>query len=233
MIEVFKHVSLDLIWELPYSEYLMSRFKHHYERGKITTFGLRWQEKNGQRVRLREPIQSPLDYPIDWIGTNPARRGHSVAARRRLPLRSPIEKFFFGDSDDCLMSEDDIFEDLTISREEWERLDSETRASLTPGDREWIALVRGVATAGEEAEATAHFDRQLPPSRLKPFWPQAEAVATRWLEENGCPRRGDGNQAILEKVVADWIDEHGWEAGESTIRRHVRTCIEDYCRRLT
>jgi hypothetical protein len=78
-------------------------------------------------------------------------------------------------------------------------------------------------------EAEQQFSpRSLPPSRLKPFWPQAEAVAMRWLEENGCPRPGDGNQAILERVVADWVDEHGWEASASAIRRHVRNCISRY-----
>jgi hypothetical protein len=75
-------------------------------------------------------------------------------------------------------------------------------------------------------------NRRLPPSRLKPFWPQAEAAALLWLEENGCPRPGDGNQAILETVVADWLAEHGYEASSSTIRRHVRDCMTRYRRDL-
>jgi len=65
-----------------------------------------------------------------------------------------------------------------------------------------------------------------PPSRLKPFWSDAEAVAMVWLKDNGCPRPHDGNQAILEKFLADRLDEHGWDASPSAIRRHVVGCIE-------
>jgi hypothetical protein len=49
-----------------------------------------------------------------------------------------------------------------------------------------------------------------PPSRLKPFWSDAEAIAMGWLEENGCPQKGDGNQAKLERFVAGWLEERGF-----------------------
>ncbi len=72
----------------------------------------------------------------------------------------------------------------------------------------------------------------LPPSRLKPFWGEAEAAAMSWLAENGCPRPRDRHQAVLEKFVAEWLAAHGWEAGETTIRRHVRCCIERFRKSL-
>ena len=66
-----------------------------------------------------------------------------------------------------------------------------------------------------------------PPSREKPFWPAARPIAFKWLIENGCPTSGDGNQAILEKLVAKWLEDRGHDASESTLRRHVRQWIEE------
>ena len=69
------------------------------------------------------------------------------------------------------------------------------------------------------------------PSRLKPFWTNAEIQIMDWLGENGCPEPRDGNQAILETWVAEWLPNHGYEAGESSIRRHVKRCITTYRRK--
>jgi hypothetical protein len=69
------------------------------------------------------------------------------------------------------------------------------------------------------------------PSRLKPFWTDAEIQIMDWLGENGCPEPRDGNQAILETWVAEWLANHGYEAGESSIRRHVKRCITTYRRK--
>jgi hypothetical protein len=66
------------------------------------------------------------------------------------------------------------------------------------------------------------------PSRLKPFWTDAEIQIMGWLDENGYPRPRDGNQAILETWVAEWLASHGYEASESSIRRHVKRCITTY-----
>ena len=63
------------------------------------------------------------------------------------------------------------------------------------------------------------------PSRLKPFWVSAEAAIEDWLVENGCPRPRDGNQAALERYVAEWLTKHGYGASEAAIRRHVARCI--------
>jgi hypothetical protein len=66
------------------------------------------------------------------------------------------------------------------------------------------------------------------PARLKPFWADAEIEIMDWLADNGCPRPRDGHQSKLEKFVAEWLDGHGYEASEATIRRHVQKCISGY-----
>ena len=70
------------------------------------------------------------------------------------------------------------------------------------------------------------------PSRLKSFWTDAEIQIMDWLDENGCPRPRDGNQAILETWVAEWLAKHGYEASESSIRRHVKRCISTYRKKI-
>jgi hypothetical protein len=68
-----------------------------------------------------------------------------------------------------------------------------------------------------------------PPSRRKPFWDGAdgaESAVMKWLEDEGCPLHGDGNQAKLEGFTAAWLAERGHEATLPTIRRHVRDCIQ-------
>jgi hypothetical protein len=66
------------------------------------------------------------------------------------------------------------------------------------------------------------------PARLKPFWQEAQRVAEAWLEENGYPAPGDGGQAKLEKHVADWLDQRGHVAAESTIRGYVGRWIREF-----
>jgi hypothetical protein len=65
------------------------------------------------------------------------------------------------------------------------------------------------------------------PSREKPFWPAAHKVARKWLIENGCPEPGDGYQTALEQHVAQWLENCGHAAGESTVRRHVKRWIDE------
>jgi hypothetical protein len=57
-----------------------------------------------------------------------------------------------------------------------------------------------------------------PPSRLKPFWLDADAVIKERLEDEGCPTPGDGNQAKLEKFTEEWLVQRGYEASESAVR---------------
>jgi hypothetical protein len=79
----------------------------------------------------------------------------------------------------------------------------------------------------EPAEATPEpAPVNLPPSRLKPCWVEAEKVIMDWLADDGCPADRDGGQAKLEARTAELLIDRGWEAATSTIRRHVRTCME-------
>jgi hypothetical protein len=66
-----------------------------------------------------------------------------------------------------------------------------------------------------------------PPSREKKFWPAAHEIGLKWLIDNGCPAPGDGHQAELERYVTKWLEDHGHEAGESTVRRHVARWIKE------
>jgi hypothetical protein len=81
----------------------------------------------------------------------------------------------------------------------------------------------------ERAEATQQPAAvKPPPSRLKPFWVEAEKVIMRWLADDGCPEDRDGGQAKLEASAADLLTERGWDASASAIRRHVRACMTRY-----
>jgi hypothetical protein len=53
-----------------------------------------------------------------------------------------------------------------------------------------------------------------------------------WLEQNGCPQKGDGEQAQLEKHIADWLSGRGHDAAEITIRRHVKGWMEEFRERI-
>jgi hypothetical protein len=60
-----------------------------------------------------------------------------------------------------------------------------------------------------------------------PRWLGARDAATKWLVDNGCPVSGDGGQAELERHVASWLEEHGYEARESSVRRYVSDWIKE------
>ena len=60
------------------------------------------------------------------------------------------------------------------------------------------------------------------------FWEKAEREAMRWLQENGFPTAGDGNQAVLERHILDWLTGQNHSVSEATVRRHVRACIKRY-----
>jgi hypothetical protein len=61
-----------------------------------------------------------------------------------------------------------------------------------------------------------------------PKWVRAREVAMEWLRNYGCPVRGDGKQAKLERHIASWLEDHEDEAGEATIRRHVVEWIREF-----
>ena len=74
--------------------------------------------------------------------------------------------------------------------------------------------------------------RAVHPSRLKPFWPDAQRAAEAWLDEKGVPQAGDGGQAKLENYIADWLERRGHEAAQSTTRRYVSAWIDARRNRL-
>lgn len=61
-----------------------------------------------------------------------------------------------------------------------------------------------------------------------PYWGEAEREGRRWLDDNGYPVSGDGNQARMEQHVATWLAERGHEASEASVRRHVTIWIAEY-----
>lgn len=61
------------------------------------------------------------------------------------------------------------------------------------------------------------------------FWSDAHKLIDDWLDENGFPQPGDGNQAKLETAVQDYLSAHFDEhPSESTIRAHVKERIAEY-----
>jgi hypothetical protein len=91
-----------------------------------------------------------------------------------------------------------------------------------------LAIIEGPAPNRPGNENPAR--RQ--PSREKPFWSEAHKIVRKWLQDEGCPASGDGNQAALERHIAQWLSEHGHMAGEATIRRHVFRWIAERRREL-
>jgi hypothetical protein len=53
------------------------------------------------------------------------------------------------------------------------------------------------------------------------------AKSWRGVIDEGCPTPHDGRQAILEHHIDQWLDNHGHEASEATIRRQVQKWIAD------
>lgn len=105
----------------------------------------------------------------------------------------------------------------------------EARTELPGGPgliRDWF--VAGALPAAPRGGCYTTAPVTRPPSRLAPFWTEAEAMITEWLQDNGYPQPGDAKQAALERWTAELLDKRGWIAGEVTIRRHVRKCIKRY-----
>jgi hypothetical protein len=109
--------------------------------------------------------------------------------------------------------------------ERWDgQIEVWTELATDAAGRDWLQE-RGIGASPSPT-------KPAPPSRLKPFWKQAEAMIIEWLEENGYPMPGDGKQAELERWIADQLEKRGLEASESAIRRHVRDCIKRYRARV-
>jgi hypothetical protein len=62
-----------------------------------------------------------------------------------------------------------------------------------------------------------------------PVWELARPIAVVWMDENGAPLPGDGEQAELERHISEWLGEkRKFSASESTVRNHVSIWIKEY-----
>jgi murein L,D-transpeptidase YcbB/YkuD len=184
--------------------------------------------------------QATANAAIEWIP-------YPQAVRAVLP-------FLFGDSWVGLAVEQErVVLKLGPSHPDWQRynqLHAERELQIGRAER-WLAIMGLVDTnrhgtrrvdakrlqealEGEarQAKSADHASSKAsrkarPPSREKKFWPAAREAAFEWLIENGCPKPGDGNQAELERHVTEWLENHGHEAGEATVRRYVVRWINE------
>jgi hypothetical protein len=102
----------------------------------------------------------------------------------------------------------------------------------------WLEAALGGPNLDTNAPGKALADHNIEAEKQKPirkkgrrpaaYWPRYEKAVMEHLWEEGFPERGDGGQAALEKVVSGMMTEDGLEASESTIRLHVRRCIDRY-----
>jgi hypothetical protein len=93
-----------------------------------------------------------------------------------------------------------------------------------------VASVGPISDAAASGEPLAALHPPKVPRRgprKRRFWAEARAAAMRWLVDEGCPAPGDGRQAILEHHITEWLQQHGHEAGEATIRRHIAEWISE------
>lgn len=65
------------------------------------------------------------------------------------------------------------------------------------------------------------------------YWGIARKAAMMWLEDNGYPQAGDGNQAQLEKYISDFLGKRGYYPAKSSVRRHVVEWIAEYRNSVT
>jgi hypothetical protein len=99
--------------------------------------------------------------------------------------------------------------------------------------RDLLAFRQSIRAGGatDPAEAPSENTEHNGPAQARswqnPKWKRARDVAMEWLVDHGCPVRGDGNQAELERHIGKWLDERRDEASESTIRRHVTRWIAE------
>lgn len=63
----------------------------------------------------------------------------------------------------------------------------------------------------------------------RPYWEEAGREALEWLKDEGSPREpGSGDQARLEKHMAEWLTARGHEPAASTIRAHCKKWIAEF-----
>jgi hypothetical protein len=89
-----------------------------------------------------------------------------------------------------------------------------------------VELSTSGAAPSDKGSKTDH--RSGSGRRKDPFWRDAETEAMRWLDYNGCPEPWDGRQTKLEDHIKDWLAARRLYPAESTVRDHVRKCIDEF-----
>lgn len=80
----------------------------------------------------------------------------------------------------------------------------------------------------DKADIEQQFGRSMPAAKRRavpaprPYWAQVQFEALRWLDDNGSPMPGSGEQADFERHIAQHLSAKGYEPAESTVRRHCK-----------
>ena len=157
--------------------------------------------RHGERVRLRASIWDPELVRIRW----------DAACFVRAEGRDAW-----------------LFVHVQLSRRDLENWVKQVAPRETAADQTSEDETCELASINEPASVDAASDgvrRQRPEPRK---WRLARVVAIIWLNDNGAPEPRDGNQAKLERHIAEFFVERGYDAGEATIRRHVTEWIREY-----
>lgn len=75
------------------------------------------------------------------------------------------------------------------------------------------------------APASAKLSRGRTP---QPYWEEAEREALRWLDENGYTGHGSGDQAALERHIAEHLSKKDHHPSKSRLRDYCRGWIADF-----
>ncbi len=112
---------------------------------------------------------------------------------------------------------------LTPSLREGNRIEFDGEPGWFLVDAAAIAALFGRERASNMQKVKSRAGR--PP---QPVWAEIEPAATDWLEENGAPVEGSGEQAEFERLVAELLSAKGHHAAESTVREHCKRWIKRF-----
>jgi hypothetical protein len=132
----------------------------------------------------------------------------------------------------------ELVDKLYVAEERSARQDRQIREAIPWLENHGMDCVRGLAEGLDRKTFEAAFAREFgraPPSgakrgpHQKDFWPEVENYIFDQLVEHGPPSSDDpdlSDQAALERLAANFMQDNGWEAAESTIREHVVGMLE-------
>ena len=132
----------------------------------------------------------------------------------------------------------ELVDKLYVAEERSARQDRQHREAIHWLENHGMDCVRGLAEGVDRKTFEAAFAREFgrsPPSgakrgpRQKDFWPRVENYIFDLLVKHGPPSPDDPDlpdQQALEELVANFMQTKGWDAAESTIRKHVADMLE-------